>query len=123
MPGITTRQHATILQKRCRTTIATSGEESDPESFGARGVIRVGPVESCGDGDYCFEITEEDVAMIRGQPRRQTNWACTVVVTEDGDVEVYEVRGLEERVPPGVVECATTAISETEYELKKSSSR
>jgi len=111
---LSAKERATILQKRCAITVASTGEESDPESFGKKGIIRVGRVESCGEGEYCFEISEEDVVEIRGKPRREMVWSCAVVVSEDGEVEVYEERGFDERVPPGVVECVTSPLSGAE---------
>jgi hypothetical protein len=119
MLNLTTKQYAKILQKRCAITIASTGEESEVESFGKTGIIRVGPVESCGEGEYCFDISEQDVVKLKGKPRRQIVWSCAVVVTADHEIEVYEERGFEERVPPGVIECATTPIRPEEHLLSQ----
>ena len=116
MARLTARERATILQQRCAITVATSGEESGFETFGKKGVIRVGRVESCGKDEYCFDISEEEVAMIRGKPRREMIWSCAVIVSGD-DVEVYEERGHEGDVPPGVVECATAPITAADERL------
>lgn len=115
MDELTVKQHATILQRRCAITMSTSGEESDPGTFGKKGIIRVGPVVGCGEGEYCFEISEEDVVEIRGKPRREMVWSCAVVVTEDHEVEVYEERGFDERVPKDIINCATEPLESSSH--------
>ncbi len=117
---LTVKEHTTILQRRCATTIATAGEPDPEEKFTKRGIIRVGPVEKFGnDGNYSFDISEQDVFEFRGRQRREVIWLCTVYVDPEHEVRVFKDRRSLEPVPPGVLECATLAIRSSEYELRE----
>jgi hypothetical protein len=118
---ITVKEHATIIQKRCAITVATKGVEDPEDALTTRGIIRVGPVKRLGnDGDYAFEISEQDQFEFRGRQRREVIWICMVYVTPEHEVRVYQERGGYDPVPDGVLDCVTTPISRTEsLELRR----
>ncbi len=96
--------------------MATSGHEDPEDELTTRGIIRVGPVRKFGardEDEYAFNISEQDQFEFRGRQRREMLWECTVYVTPEHEVRVYEHRNLE-RVPEGILECATAPIRSSE---------
>jgi hypothetical protein len=118
---LTVKQHAAILQKRCAITLAAEGKETPSSRLSKRGVIRVSSLRkfgSAGDEDeYAFDISEQDVFEFRGRERREVLWLCTIWVDGNHTVRVYQDKQSLEPVPPGVIDCAMTEISPSEYIL------
>jgi hypothetical protein len=104
--SITPRQHAIILQNRCKAAIGGA--------VGSHGKVVIGALKQLEKNWYYFDISEEDEFEFRGRVRKETLWSATVHVKPDHEVDIQELDAFGD-MPQGVLRCISAPISGSDY--------
>jgi len=107
MYSITPRQHAIILQERCKASIGGA--------MGSLGKLIIGPLKQLEKNRYYFDISEEDEFEFRGRMRKEKLWSATVHVNQhDVSIDEHDTFG---EMPHGVLRCVSAPIAGSDYRL------
>ena len=106
--SITPRQHAIILQNRCKAAIGGA--------VGSHGKTVIGALKQLEKNRYYFDISEEDEFEFRGRVRKETLWSATVHVNAEHEVSIQEHDAFGD-MPKGILQCISAPISGNDYAL------